>query len=190
MREQNAGGMPDARIGDREFDIPSIARPSITRLPPSGHCVPGVANQISKRDPKLFAVPERMGQTGGTTDRHLDPVARRVQIQRVANNDFTSKGCRFGTGTLAKLDSDVITSSASSTLRSIRFRWSTFSRGSALRALARVVRRGLDHVERVSELVGNAAGDLSQGRQALMRLQASHVFGLICVFDDRQVEIQ
>ena len=62
--------------------------------------------------------------------------------------------------------------------------------GRRVAGVEQVVDRGLDHVQRVAQLVGDAAGDLAERRQPLAALVAGGVLGLVGVLDDGQVEVE
>ena len=62
--------------------------------------------------------------------------------------------------------------------------------GRGIAGVQQVVDRRLDHVQRIAELVRDAAGDLPEGGQPLGPLKPRRVLVLIGVLDDRQVEIE
>ena len=61
--------------------------------------------------------------------------------------------------------------------------------GQGVACVQQIIDGRLDDVERVAQLVSDASGNLTDGRQALAALQADDVFRLVGVLDEGQVEI-
>ena len=62
--------------------------------------------------------------------------------------------------------------------------------GRGIAGVQQVIDRGLHDVKRLAQLVGHAPCHLSDCDQPLKALQAQGVFGLVSVFDDRQIQVQ
>ena len=154
------------------------------------HGVARIADQVAQRDPELVAVAQGARQARRAVDRDLDAVARRVDLEHLAHHRLDGDRPQVRHRHLGEVRQgrDDVVGQLDVPLDPPEVLGLLLGRGVA--GVQQVVDRGLDHVERVAQLVGDAAGDLPERRQPLAPLEPRDVLGLVGVLDDRQVEVQ
>ena len=191
IRARSFGLDPDARIGrptPRRRRRPRGPR-SVSR-PPCGIASRALRIRLPRTIRSWSPSPRAWGSPGGQSTATSIPSPGGLISSASRTSGSTAIGRRSGTGILAKFDSAVITPSASVDVPLDPPQVLGLLLGRGVAGVEQVVDRRLDHVERVAQLVGDAAGDLPERRQPLAPLEPRRVLGLVGVLDDRQVEVE